>query len=108
MLPIEIADKISLLYNVKLSYVLGIKEYLRLDFKIKKIDYDFLLHNLQKLKKDNNQTYKDIGKFLNCAGATCQRYFNGVFKIPMDRLVLLSQFYKIDIDVLCGKVPGNI
>lgn len=104
MLPIDIADKISLLYNVKLSYVLGIKDHSKLDFKIKKMNYDVLLDKLLKLKIEKNHTYKDIGKHLKCTAATCQRYFNGVFKIPMDRLVLLSQLYRIDIDELCGKI----
>jgi len=71
--------------------------------KIEKLDNKILLRNLNELKSKNNNTYKEIATYLQCDISTCQRYFKGTFKIPIDRLILLSEFYNIDIDKMCGK-----
>lgn len=103
MIPIDIADKLSVFYNVTLSYILGIDKNLKIDYKIRSLKYDKLLNNLSKLKKDNNHSYEEIGTYLDCTRSTCQRYFKGIVKITIDRLILLSKLYKIDLDELCGK-----
>lgn len=104
MIPIEIADKLSVFYNVSLSYILGLDKNSKVSYKIKKMEYETLVKNLIKLKEINDNSYEEIGTYIGCTKSTCQRYFNGKIKIPMDRLVMLSKLYKIDIDVLCGKI----
>lgn len=103
MIPIDVADKLSVFYKVDLSCILGINKKLEYNLNIKKMNYNKLLKNLCDLKDKNKNTYDEIGTYLKCTGATCQRYFKGEFKIPIDRLILLSELYEIDIDVLCGK-----
>lgn len=103
MIPIDIADELSIFYNVKLSYILGVDETLTKKRKIGKMDYKILLRNLNELKTKNNHTYKEIATYLQCDISTCQRYFKGTFKIPIDRLISLSEFYNMDIDKMCGK-----
>lgn len=103
MIPIEIADELSIFYNVRLSYILGLECKKKLDVKIEKMKYDVLLKNLSVLKKENHNSYEEIGTYIGCAKSTCQRYFNGIVKIPMDRLILLAALYDIDLDKLCGK-----
>lgn len=103
MIPIDIADKLSVFYNVKLSYILGLDKSSKIDYKVKSMKYEKLLNNLSKLKEEHNNSYEEIGAYIGCARSTCQRYFKGIVKIPMDRLVLLSELYEIDIDELCCK-----
>mgnify|MGYP001851364736 FL=1 len=43
------------------------------------------------------------GTYLKCTRASCQRYFKGIIKIPIDRLILLSELYDTDLDKMCGK-----
>ena len=51
----------------------------------------------------NKNTYEEIGTYLKCTRASCQRYFKGIIKIPIDRLILLSELYDTDLDKMCGK-----
>lgn len=107
MIPLDIADKLSLFYNVKLSYILGIdNDKVNTDI-INGIDYNLLLKNLARLKMENSHTFDDIARFLKCDKSTCNRYFNGNVIIPIDRLILLSELYEIDLDVLCGKMKQS-
>jgi len=103
MIPLEVADKLSLFYNVRLSYILGIDENLKRNKLTKKMNYNILLKNLSKLKENNRNTFEEISDYLDCNRSTCQRYFKGDVKIPIDRLILLSKFYNVDLDELCGK-----
>lgn len=103
MIPIEKADELSMFYKVKLSYILGIDKKVINCESIKKMNYKTLLKKLNQLKKENNNTFQEIATYLNCNRSTCQRYFKGVFTIPIDRLLLLSELYNIEIDKLCGK-----
>ena len=104
MIPLENADKLSLYYKVRLSYIIGIDKEIKYINDIKEINYDTLLNNLSKLKKERHQSFADIANNINCSRSICHRYFNGLTILPIDRLVLLAKFYNMDIDTLCGKV----
>ena len=104
MIPLYKADQLSMFYNVKLSYIFGLETSYSHNLKIKKLNYDILLKNLNSLKKANKQSFQQIASYLMCNRSTCYRYFNGAFIIPIDRLILLSQLYQIDLDKLCGKL----
>lgn len=49
ILPLDIANKLAILYNVPLSYILGIDTIKFVDKKIKNIDYDYLRKRLIKV-----------------------------------------------------------
>lgn len=105
ILPLDIADKLSLLYDVPLSYILGVGTIRLVDNKIKPINYDVLRSNLNELKDSSNQSFEVIGKYINVDRSTCSRYFNGQIKIiPTDKLILLCELYNSDIDKICGKI----
>lgn len=103
LLPLDIADKLSAYYKVRLSCILGIDNNIEYKDKINKMNYDVLLKNINELKINNKNTYEEIGTYLKCTRASCQRYFNGIIKIPIDRLILLSELYDTDLDKMCGK-----
>ena len=103
IVPLDIADELSIIYNVPLSYVLGLSNNRNVNYKHKRIDYKFLRSKLLSLKEENKHTYEVIADNIKTARSTCYRYFNGVLSIPTDKLILLCNLYKIDIDELCNK-----
>ena len=108
MIPIRIVDDLSVYYKVSMSCVLGINKKIEFKENINKMNYETLISNLNTLKNENKDSYQKIGKNIKCTGATCQRYFNGKIIIPIDRLIMLSKMYDIDIDELCGKEKSEI
>lgn len=105
ILPLDVADKLSLLYEVPLSYILGIGTIRLVDKKIKPINYDVLRSNLNELKDKNKHSFEVIANYINVDRSTCSRYFNGQIKIiPTDKLILLCELYNSDIDKICGKI----
>lgn len=107
MIPIKIADDLSVFYKVSMSCVLGINKKIEFKKNINKMSYNTLLNNLKNLKKENKYSYNTIGKEIKCTGVSCQRYLSGKITIPMDRLIMLAKLYDIDIDELCGKVDNK-
>ncbi len=102
ILPLDIANKLAMLYNVPLSFILGTGNNKYSNKKIKEIDYIYLRNKLGELKDNNNDTFEKISKYIDTNRSTTNRYFNGKIKIPTDKLILLCEFYNIEIDDLCG------
>ena len=102
ILPLEIANKLANLYDVPISYILGTDTIRFAERHIDNIDYDFMLNKFNNLKKHNNDSYEDISKYISNNKSTTYRYFSGKIKIPTDKLVLLCEYYNIDIDEVCG------
>lgn len=102
ILPLDIASKLAILYNVPLSYVLGVKTIRSVNGRIKPINYVHMRNKLHRLKDKNNDSYEKISKFIDTNKSTTNRYFNGKIKIPTDKLISLCEFYDVEIDDLCG------
>lgn len=102
ILPLDIANKLAILYNVPLSFILGTGTIKYSNKKIKEIDYIYLRNKLGELKDSNKDSFEKISKYIDTNRSTTNRYFNGKIKIPTDKLVLLCEFYNIEIDDLCG------
>ena len=102
ILPLDIANKLAILYNVPLSFILGTGNNKYSNKKIKEIDYIYLRNKLGELKDNNNDSFEKISKYIDTNRSTTNRYFNGKIKIPTDKLILLCEFYNIEIDDLCG------
>lgn len=103
MIPLEFADKLALLYNVKLAYILGIEKSMSSNQYNVPMDYNVVLERLNSLKEENHNSYEEIALYLNCNRSTCYRYFKGIIKLPVDRLILICRLYEVDVDWLCGK-----
>ena len=69
---------------------------------IKPIDYEYLRNRLKELKEKYNNSYDDISKYIDTNRSTTNRYFNGKINIPTDKLILLCEFFNVDVDDLCG------
>lgn len=104
LIPLDKLDMLSVFYNVPFSYLLGIKNKFDKNIKIKKIDYDKLLENLNNYRNELNLTYQQIADYLKVSKATAFKYYNDQLTIPTDALVLLGELNKCDIDELCNKI----
>lgn len=102
ILPLDIANKLAILYNVSISYILGLENCNMDNRKIKMIDYEYMRNKLKELKEINNHSYSKISKYIDTNKSTVNRYFNGKISIPTDKLILLCELYDIEIDELCG------
>ena len=102
ILPLDIANKLANLYNVPISYILGTDTIRFVENQLENIDYDFMLKKFNSLKEHNNDSYEDISKYINNNKSTTYRYFSGKIKIPTDKLVLLCEYYNVDIEDVCG------
>ena len=102
ILPLNIANKLAILYDAPISYILGLKKCVIDGRKIKTIDYEYMRDKLKKLKEENNHSYSKISKYIDTDKSTVNRYFNGKISIPTDKIVLLCELYDIEIDELCG------
>lgn len=102
ILPLDIANKLAMLYNVPLSFILGTGNNKYSNKKIKEINYIYLRNKLGELKDNSNDSFEKISKYIDTNRSTTNRYFNGKIKIPTDKLILLCEFYNIEIDELCG------
>lgn len=102
IIPLEVASKLAVLYNVPLSFILGVGTIHLVDEQIKKIDYDYLRNRLRELKEKQKSSFDEISKYIDTNRSTTNRYFNGKIKIPTDKLILLCEFFNIDVDDLCG------
>lgn len=102
IIPLEVASKLAVLYNVPLSFILGVGTIHLVDEQIKKIDYDYLRNRLRELKEKQKISYDEISEYIDTNRSTTNRYFNGKIKIPTDKLILLCEFFNVDVDDLCG------
>ena len=102
-IPLKIVDKLSLLYNVPLSFLLGISSK-KENEKINPMIYDNVLSNLNKLKENNRYSYQKIAEALGVSRSQCYKYYKGICTIPTHIMISLYDFYKVDIDRLCGKI----
>lgn len=101
ILPLDIARKLANLYNVPISYILGTDTIRFADKPIETIDYDYMMHKFSDLKKQNSHSYEEISSYIGNNKSTTYRYFSGKVKIPTDKLILLCDYYHIDIDDVC-------
>ncbi|MGN1341684.1 MAG: helix-turn-helix domain-containing protein [Bacilli bacterium] len=102
IIPLDVASKLAILYSVPLSFILGVGTIHSVHDKIKIIDHEYMRKKLNELKANNNDSYEKISRYINNNRSTTNRYFNGKVNIPTDKLILLCEYYNVDVDELCG------
>ena len=102
IIPLDMASKLDILYNVPLSFILGVGTIHLVEGKVKPIDYDYMVNRLNELKEQNKDSYEKISKYIDNNRSTTNRYFSGKVHIPTDKLILLCEYYNVEVDDLCG------
>ncbi len=106
LIPLEIVDKLSLLYSTTLSFLLGLSN-VKFNGKINPMDYENILIKLNLLKKEKGLSYQKISDYIGVSRSNCYKYYKGIYKIPTHILILLCKFNNVDIDELCSKIGLN-
>ena len=57
---------------------------------------------IRSLREDNDKTQHDIATLLNVGQRTYCDYELGKTRIPVDSLILLAEYYNVDMDFICG------
>ena len=61
------------------------------------------LRRLRELREDHDLTQKDIAQLLKTTTQYYQKYENGLYPLPIDRLEILADFYHTSTDYLLGR-----
>lgn len=62
---------------------------------------------LRELREDHDLKQSDIAKIINCATYTYQRYEYGILLIPIDKLIILADFYNVSTDYILGRTNSS-
>lgn len=54
------------------------------------------------LREDSGLTQKQVAKILHVCQRTYSDYENEIIRMPIESLILLAQFYDIDMNYICG------
>lgn len=57
---------------------------------------------LKKLRERNNLSQADVAKVLHCSQVAYGMYELGKRKLPIERLIMLAEFYHVSLDSLTG------
>ena len=109
IVPLDIADELSIIYNVPLSYVLGLSNNRNVNYKHKRIDYKFLRSKLLSLKEENKHTYEVIANNIK------SKYSVPVIPISVERMnendivnILKEALYEFPVDHIEFNIPDWI
>lgn len=58
---------------------------------------------LKELREDHDMTQTEIAEIIGCATYTYQRYEYGLLLIPIDKLIILADFYNVSADYILGR-----
>lgn len=59
-------------------------------------------NRLKEIRKDKDLTQEDIAKVLSTSQVQYSRYEMGIRLLPIDKLVILADFYNVSTDYLLG------
>lgn len=64
------------------------------------------LQRIRALREDHDLTQADVAKILGTNQKVYSRYETGENKIPIDRFIMLCNFYKVSADWILGLPKG--
>lgn len=102
LIPITYLDQLSCLYSVSFGYIVGLTK--TKNPTIGKLDMQLLREHMKEERKKRKLTQEDVAKILKVGKTTYHDYETGKYDIKLDKLIILTDYYKINIDVFCGKI----
>ena len=57
---------------------------------------------IRELREDHDYTQRQIAEILNVGQRTYADYEYGKIRIPLDSMIKLAEFYKVDMNYICG------
>ncbi len=104
-IPLKHLNSLSNYYNVSMDYLLGLSKDKELNTtkKIKNLDKKEIGQRLNKIRKENNLTLRDLAEELNTTYSTISAYELGKTLILTAFAYQICKKYNISLDWLCGK-----
>lgn len=62
-----------------------------------------LQNRIRELREDNDLTQQFVAAYLSVAQNTYSNYENGKRDIPIEQMIRLADFYKVNMDYLLGR-----
>ena len=62
----------------------------------------FYAKRIRDLREDSDMTQNEIAKILHVGQRTYSDYELGNTRIPIDSLIMLAEFYDVDMNYICG------
>lgn len=100
-IPLEYIIKLSIFYNVSLSYILGLSNE-KGKATIKFYDMKIIGNNITKQRNSHFELQKDLAILLNCSIDSISNYENAKDNIPVLKLIKICQHYNISVEELLG------
>ena len=105
IIPLKYLNKLCNYYNVSMDYLLELtsNKSTKNIIKINNLDKIEIGRRINKIRNDNNLTYRDLAKKLNTTPSTIYAYEKGKTLILTSFAYELCKKYKISLDWLCGR-----
>lgn len=65
------------------------------------------LERMRELREEKGLTQTELAKYLEVTQKTYSRYENDECSIPLEKLILLADFYQATLDYLVGRSDQN-
>ena len=98
-IPLEYIIKLSIFYNVSLSYILGLSNEKK-TASIKFYDMKIIGINIAKQRSKHFELQKDLAILLNCSVDSISNYEKAKNNIPVQMLIKICQHYNISVEKL--------
>ena len=99
--PIGIIIKLSIYYDVSIDYLTNLSNIRG------KANRDINIDNINKkitaIRKEHNNTQKEVSTYLKITQKTYSDYELGKYKIPTSMIINIAKFYKISLDDLLSR-----
>ena len=59
------------------------------------------LNRIRSLREDNDYSQEDIASYLHIGQRTYSDYERGKTRIPLDSMIMLAEFYNVDMNSIC-------
>jgi len=99
--PIGIIIKLSIYYDVSIDYLTNLSSIR--GKANKNISLDNINNKITTIRKEHNNTQKEISTYLKITQKTYSDYELGKYKIPTSMLINIAKFYKISLEELLSK-----
>ncbi|MFD1901591.1 helix-turn-helix domain-containing protein [Enterococcus termitis] len=60
------------------------------------------IKRIRELREDNDYTQREVAVLLNVGQRTYADYEYGKTRIPLESMIKLAKFYKVDMNYICG------
>lgn len=99
--PIGIIIKLSIYYDVNIDYLTNLSN---IRGKANRdINIDSINKKITAIRKEHNNTQKEVSTYLKITQKTYSDYELGKYKIPTSMIINIAKFYKISLEELLLK-----